>query len=528
MRHSAFGALALLYLYPVLGFAQTTESGQFAYCQVEDTGGHNIWVSQIFPAPPNTGPLALDLANEFHAHVATLGGAGNKQCLVTSRQAAEETRAKIAAIMGKRVFGVRVYKWHDVQWTPSAATYARTAPAPSVAADKYVYCRTTDADARKMVTSGIFVATLPPADDGERYATLSRYAQAFAQSAAASHGVAPGALCIASDTQAEADKSRTDYRGSFPFSGIKKIEMAWTPGAALASPPTVGATPPAAAATTAAGAGAADDVEAEFWRRISNSGQAADFEDYLAAFPQGRHAPIARLEARRLRGGGATNTAARGAAPTAGTVAQAAPAQPIDEALARRIAGERFFQIPAGTGASAERSGSRTIGTVPVVTTTRMQRVPGGNLCQLRNESKAGKDYAVSTGFEGLTWAGMLPLNSTMQSRSAYGTNDFAIRTTSIDAVHGQPFPLVEGNTFGYTFTQVTIDKAGTRTDTTMSEQCVVGATGPASATIAGMAGEQTGLHCRLTFKDPALKPQEQVKHWYSAVGCFVQDPGRP
>jgi hypothetical protein len=267
MRRSAFGVLALLCLCPATSFAQAGEPGQFAYCQVEDTGGHEIWVSQVFPAPPNTGPMALDLASEFHAHVATLGGAGNKQCLVASRQAAEETRAKIAAIMGKRVFGVRVYKWHDVQWTPSAATYARTAPAPAVAANQYVYCRLTDTDARKMVTSGIFVATLPPADNGEHFAMLGRYAQAFARSAAASHGVAPEAICIASDSQAEADKSRTDYRNSFPFSGIKKAELAWVPTAALAAPSAPEpARPqlPAVSPATAAGPNAADDVEADF------------------------------------------------------------------------------------------------------------------------------------------------------------------------------------------------------------------------------------------------------------------------
>jgi hypothetical protein len=162
-----------------------------------------------------------------------------------------------------------------------------------------------------------------------------------------------------------------------------------------------------------------------------------------------------------------------------------------------------------------------------LATTTRVQRAPGDNLCQLSSESTIGQDAATATRFGGTTWAGMLPLSSTLQSRSAYGASEYTIRTTSIDTVEGQPFPLVKDNTFGYTFTQVTVDKAGTRTDTTMSEQCVVGDTGPASATVAGMAGEQTELQCRLTFKDPALKPQQQVVYWYSAVGCFMPDPGR-
>ncbi|GAB3105318.1 hypothetical protein [Lysobacter terrae] len=528
MRHAVFCVLALLSLSPAASYAQAGASDQFAYCQVEDTGGHEIWVSQIFPAPPNTGPMALELASEFHAHVATLGGAGNKLCLVGSRQTTEETRAKIAAIMGKRVFGVRVYKWHDVQWTPSAATYARTAPAPAVAANQYVYCRTTDADARKMVTSGIFAATLPPANNGEHFAILGRYAQAFAQNATASYGVAPGALCIASDSQAEADKSLADYRKSFPFSGIKKIEMPWVPGPALAAPAvSASVRPQLPAIAPATGAGATDDVEADFWRRISNSGQAADYEEYLAAFPQGRHAPIARLEARRLSGGRSASAVPAAGGPTAGTAAPAATAQPGDDALMRRIASDKFFRIPAGTGASAERSGRRTVGTVPLATTAKVQRAPGDNLCQLSSESTAGQDASITTSFGGTTWAGMLPLSSTLQSRSVYGTSKYAISTISIDAVEGQPFPLVKDNAFGYTFTQVTVDPAGTRTNTTMSEQCVVGDTVPASTTVAGMAGEQTELQCRLTFKDAALKPQKQVLYWYSAVGCFMQDPGR-
>lgn len=458
MRHFVPGTLALLCLCPLAGFAHAAEP-RFAYCSVNDTGGHNIWVSQIFPAPPNTDPMGNDLATEFHRYVGTLGGSGDKSCVVAPRQALEDLRVKIAGIMGRRAFGIRVYKWHDVQWTPSEATYAGTTPAPIVASDKYVYCRMTDADARKQVTSGVFVSKLPPMNDGEHYAALTRYARAFGRSAAASHGVAPDALCIASDTQAEADKSRNDYRHAFPFSGIKIIEMPWAPDPALASSPVAAAQ---------------------------------------------RSAPVAPVSANPAAG---ANRAA-------------------DDALSRRIATEKFFRIPAGASVPIEHSGTRMVGTVPVAVTTKVQRVADGNQCRVHTDSTAGKDRtAAITTVDGSSWAGLLPLESTIRSRSAYGATEFTARTIAIDALQGQPFPLVEGNTFGFTFTQRTSHNTDAPSDSAISEQCVVGASGPADA---GMSGDRTGLQCTLAFSNPALKPRRVAMHWYSAVGCFAQDAGSP
>ncbi|MBW8824477.1 MAG: hypothetical protein JF567_09720 [Xanthomonadales bacterium] len=515
MRHFVSGVFALLCLCSISGLAHAAEP-QFAYCSVNDAGGRNIWVSQIFPAPPNTDPLGNELATEFHSYVGTLGGSGDKSCVVAPRQALEDLRVKIAGIMGKRSFGIRVYKWHDVQWTPSASMYARTAPAPAVASDSYVYCRTTDADARKQVTSGIFVSKLPPMSDSEHYATLTRYAQAFARSAAASHRVAPDALCIASDTQAEADKSRNDYRHAFPFSGIKIIELPWTPDPALASPPATAvqrSTPVANVPASAASAtGAGDDVEAEFWARIGKSRQIADYKDYLAAFPQGRHAPIARMEIRRLGG-----TVDASVAPPAAPVVQTPQAHAVNDALSRRVATEKFFQIPAGNGSPIERSGKRMVGTVPVTTTMRVQRMAGGNQCQIHSESTAGSGgTSATTTVEGAAWAGLLPLDSTVRSSNAYGTSQFAVRTISVEALQGQPFPLVEGGTFGYTFIQRTSPATGNPKDSTITMQCVVGATNSGT------------LQCTRTFSTPGMKPQQLRMHWDGAAGCFVQDLGNP
>jgi len=455
MRNMVRVAGALALLWPTLALAQATPPvQQFAYCSVNDSGRHDIWVSQIFPAPPHTDALGTELAKAFHDYVGTLGGAGDKQCVVGARPMLEDLRLKIAGIMGRRSMGIRVYSWHDVQWTPSPAMYARTvAPPPAAAEASYVYCRTTDADTRTQVTSEVFVAALPAANVAERYATLERYSHAFARSAASLHGVAPEASCIASDTQAEADKSRNDYRHAFRFSGIKGVAMPWTPDPALASPSPSAPVQP-------------------------------------VAIPQ---AP--------------------------------APAPAVDTGLQQRIATEKFFQLPAGAGVPTERSGTRTIGTIPVLTKAQVKRLAGGNACQLHTESTAGSGATSSTStIDGSTWAGLMPLESTMQMRNAFGVSGFTVRTLSVDALQGQPFPLVQGNTFGYTFLQRTFPASGNPVDTTVTLRCEVGATTPAGD---GMTGEQTELQCTHSFSTPGLNPQPLRVHWYSAVGCFVQDVGR-
>jgi hypothetical protein len=526
-------AIAAL-LLPLAALAQSPES--YAYCTVEDTGNREIWVSQVFAVPASTRPLGLELATQFHTHVGGLGGAGNKQCVVAPRADVEATRAKIYEIMNKRVFGMRVYKWHDVQWTPSVASLA-DAPPIGAAAPQQVYCRTTDTDARTMVTTPVFQSSMPGPADSAHYVVLDRYAKAFAQHASSAYGVAPEALCIASDTRAEADKSLDDYRHAFPFQRLKTIEAAWTPDPALATVPALpavsmakaappAAMPPVAAPAVRAGkatahASADDDVEAEFWRRISNSGQAADYQDYLAAYPQGRHAPIARLEARRLAGAAAAPPIVQTpvAAPSGArdTVA-------MDPTIAQRIASEPFFRLPAGSGDSVERSGTRTIGTVPVRSTSRVQRVPGSTVCRFHNVASAG---ASETTYDGDTWAGLLPLLGTIRSRGPYGATESVARTLAVTAVDGQPFPLVEGNSFGYSVAQTNIDRVGNRHDSTFAYRCTVGRTGLAGAVVPELAGEQTELQCTMTFDNPAVKPMTSNLRWYSAAGCFLQDPDR-
>lgn len=465
MKSFATACALLFSVQPTMALAQANDNGQYSYCQVEDTGKRDIWVSQVFPTPPVTDLMASD----FHRHVGTLGGAGNKVCVTAaSRAAAEETRAGIAAIMGKRSFGIRVYDWHDVNWTPGPAAYANAAPPTPVAANMFVYCRFVDADKRVLLASEIFVQQLPPKSDGAHYQELTRYASEFGARAAAAEGVNPnGSLCIGSDTMAEADKSRSDYRKAFPFSGIRKVDLAFRPGPmSTASAPTASAPPASAPPTTP-----------------------------IAATPSPR--PVAN--------------------------------RPIDPAISQQIASAAFFQVPEGTGDTLRRSGSRIVNkTVPVSTDTTLQRVAGGNQCQLDQDTLAGEGGLFKTRSMGATWAGLVPLNLSSKMSTQQGLVNTEFRAAAFDKLVGQPFPLVAGKTFGMIVSFESIDlSSGAVTRFGQDIACTVGATTAASATIAGMRGEQTELQCKMEFVGLPLPPQAPVFIWYSAAGCFLQDPDR-
>lgn len=511
-------AFALLGVCPLAAFAQASS----AYCTVDDSGARQIWVSSVFTPPPSAN--AQDLATDFHTYVGTLGGAGLKQCVLADRATVDATRARVAEIMGKRVFGMRVYTWHDVPWAPDASRYAAVSPAPRGAWTQYVYCRMVDVETRRMVTSAVIPVQMPGRQDMAHFSTLERWQKAFGAQAAAAYRVSESPNCIASDTAAEATKDLEDYRKAFRFSRVKNIEMPWVPDAADASVPA--AAPPVAplSATSAApktpmsansAKAADDDVEAEFWRRISGSSQAADFDDYLASFPQGRHASIARLEARRLRGESSG---------TATTAVASTSAAGVPDAIASRIAKDPFFQLPPSGTVSVERSGSHKTGSLAVNLTLRAQREAGSNLCRVHTTSSAD---SVETQYDGTTWAGLLALDGTMRSQSQVGPHEFRSQVTSIDSLQGQPFPLVEGRTFGYTTSLRTTDGGAMNISTATSYRCVVGRTGPASAVVPGLSGDATELQCTLTLKDGATKPLQQTVHWFSDAGCFVQDPSR-
>jgi len=459
-------ACALLSVVPTMALAQAQASDRHTYCQVEDTGKRDIWVSRVFPTPPGDDFLGTAMATEFHRHVATLGGAGNKNCVTAvSRAAAEETRAEIAAIMGKRSFGMRVYDWHDVNWTPSAAAYANTTPATPVAATSFIHCRFVDTDKRVLLASEIFVQVLPPATDGAYYQELTRFASEFGERAAAAEGVNPaGVLCIGSDTMAEADKSRADYKKSFAFSRIRKVDLPFTPTLAIKEAAPVAAVAPAAS--------------------------------------------------------------------TSGTSAAAAPTQAmgrgISDDIAAQLSSAAFFKLPEGKGESLQRAGSHIANqNVPISMDTTLRRFATGNQCQQEQTVVAGEGGMIKTRSTGLTWAGIIPLEISARMTSSYGVSDTVLHATAIDKLVGQPFPLVAGNKFGWS---VSFDSALAKGAVTKFGQdwtCTVGDTAAASSTIAGLTGEQTELQCRVEFVSLPLPAQNPVYVWYSAGGCFMQDPTR-
>jgi hypothetical protein len=206
-----------------------------------------------------------------------------------------------------------------------------------------------------------------------------------------------------------------------------------------------------------------------------------------------------------------------------------APAHPINEEVARQIASAAFFQLPgAGGGEPARRAGTRIVNkTVPVALDTTVQRMAGSNQCRIEQTSAAGADGAFKTTATGVSWAGFIPLRMRSRISSQYANMDGVFSMISIDKLVGQPFPLVAGNAFGF---RAMFEKVDNSTGTTRFGQdwsCRVGATGPASASIPGLAGEQTEVQCHMDVVGLTVPAQDPVIVWYAATGCFMQDPTR-
>ncbi len=165
--------------------------------------------------------------------------------------------------------------------------------------------------------------------------------------------------------------------------------------------------------------------------------------------------------------------------------------------------------------------------TLPVSSDTTLRRVPGSNQCHLEQTVLAGEGGMYKTVASGETWAGFIPLNMSSQMSSKRGVIDSVLKAVAIEKTVGKPFPLVAGNTFGWS---VSYESLNNSTDIARYGQdwsCTVGASAPASTTIPGMAGKQTEVQCHLSFISVPAPPQDQVYFWYDAAGCFMQDPTR-
>lgn len=384
---------------------------------------------------------------------------------------------------------------------------------------------------------------------GELFAETERVSREFrdvVRASAPELAADEQALCTFKTTAAEGEAEHKRMRKLFRFSGVDIHDVPWAPSAAPALVPVPAVAPVAVAAVASAPAIAVaaarvqpaamqqdtGDIEGDYWSRIVDSKVADDFDDYLKAFPKGRHAPLARLEAKRLRRGDragavvpATPIAASSSTP------QVDPTLPIDDAV-RATLTDASFHVPDGHGIALEHAGRRvsTVGTVKVpIAMNNMMHREMGNLCRLEQQVTVGDTEPFVTTGHGLTWAGLLPLSITSRMASKYAIVNSSYHTTALSHQGGPLFPLVEGAAHAFSLDALSVDSKNVATVVKLELSCRVGASGLASAIIAGTAGEQTELQCRMTYPTyPTLPPQDQVYHWFSEAGCFVQDPSRP
>jgi len=208
--------------------------------------------------------------------------------------------------------------------------------------------------------------------------------------------------------------------------------------------------------------------------------------------------------------------------------AAAKPGKPASVGIDRQIASEAFFQLPAGKGAPLYRSGSRIVNkSLPVASDSTMRRVAGSNQCHLEQTVLAGEGGKYKTTASGETWAGFIPLTMSSKMSSQRGVINSMLKAVSIEKTEGRPFPLIAGNSFGWSVSYESINNSADIARYGQDWRCTVGASAPASTSIPGMEGEQTEVQCRLSFVSLPAPPQDQVFVWYDAAGCFMQDPTR-
>ncbi|MFC5435626.1 PDZ domain-containing protein [Rhodanobacter umsongensis] len=234
----------------------------FSYCSVTDTASHKVWASPVFeyaylPDGRNQFTRTQDMASEFHAFVGSMGGAGDKACVLANggRAEIEAHRNEIRAIMTKRFMGmVRAHRWMDVPWTPAPWSPATVAAKPA-AVTRYFYCVATDADLRKTVAALVFEMSVDGSSPVTAYTQAAAYGKEFARDVAAPNGLAQGQPdCYFKDTRAEAEKALHDYRKMFSGFNLKFTDVAWRPAQESAATVTAAAVP---SAPTAAEPGAA-------------------------------------------------------------------------------------------------------------------------------------------------------------------------------------------------------------------------------------------------------------------------------
>ncbi len=252
----------MVYLSPILraqSAAPPMTRHAFSYCSVTDTASHKVWASPVFeyeylPDGSSQFIRTQDLATEFHAFIGSMGGAGDKTCLVANGGQAEieAFRNESRATLTQRFMGiVRAHKWMDVAWAPKPWSPATEATKPATV-NKYFYCYATDTDPDKRATVAalVFERSVDGSDPIAVYTQAEAYGKEFARDVAAPHGLAQGQpSCYFKDTRAEAEKALHDYRKLFSGFNLRFTDVTWLPTQEPAATPPAITTPAAESGT---------------------------------------------------------------------------------------------------------------------------------------------------------------------------------------------------------------------------------------------------------------------------------------
>lgn len=243
---SRFAGLALAagIALPAPALPQESPAVQRAYgfCSITDTSHARatIWASPVFPVEvsaddPGGIHRSFDLADEFLAYVTTLGGQGNKQCVVTAtQQDTAANREEQRSIWDKRMYMVKLGNWREVAWTPAPWTPAQAA-AKAAPATRHFLCQATQTDLpdrsalSRTVATAVFSRTVPTGNAVAAYEQASAYSRQF-QAVVQAHGLPVEGYCTPYDTAGEAQYAYQQMLRLSKGFNQEYAEVAWTPG----------------------------------------------------------------------------------------------------------------------------------------------------------------------------------------------------------------------------------------------------------------------------------------------------------
>lgn len=249
MLRLAILALVACALLPARVHAQSAPAtGQgFGFCTVTDTSRAQavIWASPVFPVEythedPGGFLRGEEVAGEFLAHVGTLGGRGNKSCVVLASQGEAATfRDEQRAGWDKRVYFIKIGDWREVAWTPAPRKPAQAASTAPVT--RHFLCQATQtnlpdrSDLSRTVASSVFTMPVPAVDTLKAmHDQATAYTTEF-QSVVQAHGLPVQGSCMPYDTAGEAQYAYQQLVRHSKGFNMKYTEVAWTPSGRAAA-----------------------------------------------------------------------------------------------------------------------------------------------------------------------------------------------------------------------------------------------------------------------------------------------------